>query len=147
MKLLNILLMACVMAVAGCGWINEKANREKCKNQLDALGCCVKCQQDYEPQNPLTLASLATNYSLTTRLFICPSSGHKAGQITNISQWADYVVNLNIDTNSPPDSILAYCKPENHKSKGCNVLYADNSIEWRTKEELEAELKKHGRVK
>ena len=126
----------------------ESARKVACMNNLYEIGKCVRLYQlGNNEQYPPDLSSLSTtNYAYASKLFICPSSGHKAGSISNVAEWTDYAFNFNVPSNAPPDSVIGYCRAENHKNEGGNVLFVDGHVEWFTMD-MYTNAVKQGRVK
>jgi len=124
----------------------EKARRSSCMGHLYQIGLGISLYRlDHNEQYPPRLGSWVTNYIDCPKLYICPSSGHKAGSMSNVTEWTDYVFINNLPSNAPPETIIAYCRPENHKNKGGNVLFVDGHVEWFTMA-MYANAVKQGRV-
>ena len=85
---------------------------------------------DHAEAFPSSFVAL-TNYMNNPKLYICPHSGKKVGQIETADQWADYILVTNLKEGSSSGLVHAYCKPGNHlDNKGINVLFVDGSVQW-----------------
>jgi hypothetical protein len=73
---------------------------------------------DYPP----TLASLARETD-RTNLFVCPGTGHKAGNMRNVEDWTDYIYVGNERDTQDPNVALVISPPENHGDKFGIVLW------------------------
>ena len=83
---------------------------------------------------PDTLSDLYPDYISDEDLsvFVCPNTGHRPGDGTNIDEWCDYVYVKGqrwTERGGRPTLVL-YEKPDNH-SDGRHELYSDGSVEWK----------------
>lgn len=69
-------------------------------------------------------------------VLICPVSGHKAGTLTNITDWTDYYYIAGLKESDPRECLLAYCNCPKHKRS--IVLKLDGAITLIKPKELEA---------
>ena len=99
-------------------------------------------RMDHSDQWPPSLAELAPDYVMAnSRIFWCPACGHPKGASTNLMDWTSYV-SAHLPSNAPPESVHAFCPPENHGGDGANVLFADGSVTWHTKELFDELIRK-----
>ena len=77
--------------------------------------------------------------------FVCPIPPRsKPGLLQNVNQWADYIYIPGHEVNSPPDSMVFYCPPENHGGRYGTVGFADMRVERLKKDKFYTLLKKQG---
>jgi prepilin-type processing-associated H-X9-DG protein len=118
-------------------WTHSNAKRTHCMCNLMQIGKMVKLySEEHSGACPASLQDL-TNFCTNPRLYICMSSGHKPGSITNISDWTDYTFIPNSGTNM----VLAFCPPKNHGGKGGNIMFVDGSVCWYSAEPFASVLK------
>lgn len=70
------------------------------------------------------------------KLFVCRGAAQQAGPTNNVDSWCSFVIVPGLTTNSSKNLPHAYCRIENHKGKGANVLFTDGSVYWLNKEEF-----------
>ena len=78
---------------------------------------------------PASLQDIAPLTSPVT--FHCPGDNERViGDISKVDDWSSFVyLPKNFKIKAPPSSIIiAYCKPENHKNRFLNVLFADGKV-------------------
>lgn len=117
------------------GRARERALRAICMNNLRQISLATKAfQKEHANQCPATLQDL-TNAFPYPKGYICRSTGHQPGALTNVNQWTDYFFVSQPGTNG----VLAYCPPDNHKGEGGNIVLVDGSVLWfKANEFLEA---------
>jgi prepilin-type processing-associated H-X9-DG protein len=115
-------------------------NRQKfvCASHLHDLGVAINI---YSKKNggqypaPNKWCDLIKDKNITEKDFICPSSK---------AEKCSYAINPNCEPNSPKDVILLFetkdgwnqfggselLTTENHKGKGCNILFNDGHVEF-----------------
>jgi len=131
----------------------EYAYRIICGANLRALGMAMhKYAIDYENKYPTVdkWCDLLLQYAgITEEKFICREAFKKGNQ-----KPCHYAINPNCEPNSPDDIVLLFetkggwnqfggpkiLTTENHKGKGCNVLFNDGHVEFIKTERL-VELK------
>jgi hypothetical protein len=69
---------------------------------------------------PPSFASLSD--TTNTSIFVCPYTGHKAGSLTNVEEWTDYIY-IGGASEGMCDVALLICPPENHGGKYGHVLW------------------------
>lgn len=108
----------------------ERASRTSCMSNLSHMGkACAMYSMDHGGPLPSTFLSLA-EYANNPRLFTCRSTKKMWGTLQTVDEWTDYVLVTNVFAVSQSDMVVAYCRPENHKNQGCNVLFVDGSVMW-----------------
>lgn len=127
----------------------EKPSRASCMSNLSQIGrACVMYSMDHNDALPTSFSQLQTAEA-PPKVFVCPLSKHKPGNLSEVDQWTDYVLVTNQTAASPAETIVAYCKPENHKGNGCNILLNDGSVIWSKTEDfsnLTVNVKAHSRI-
>ncbi len=109
-------------------------------SNLSAMGKAMKmCSMDNNTCFPSNWADLV-NYANNSKLWVCPSSHTSWGSITNLDQWADYILVANLKESDSPRAVLAFCPPKDHKGEGGNVLFIEGSVEWTRTEDFDALL-------
>lgn len=107
-----------------------KSPRSKCMAYLLQLGKAMKMySMDHNANCAMSFSEL-TNYANNAKLYICPTSGHLPGNISNVDEWADYVLVAGLRESDPKYSVHVFCLPEYHKGAGANVLFLDGSVQW-----------------
>ncbi len=113
---------------------HHSAKRHRCRMNLNQIVLACKMYAiDHNEEFPPSFLVL-TNHVSDARLFVCPGSDHKPGSLHTVDAWTDYVLVTNLSEQAPSGSVLAYCKPGNHRGQdgvtGINVVYVDGSISW-----------------
>lgn len=89
---------------------------DKCISNMSKIIAAYRDYADQHPgEAPDYISKLAATLSNEPALFICPLSGHKAGNIASVDQWADYTLAEDIQSTTNP--IVLVCGPENHAGK------------------------------
>ena len=121
----------------------------RCMSNLSQIGkACAMYSMDHDEALPTSFLGL-TNYLANAKVFVCKSSGHKHGPLHIVDEWTDYILVTNLSAASDSDLVLAYCKPENHKGKGANVLFIDGSVNWVTPDRfhtLSCDIVNHSKI-
>jgi prepilin-type processing-associated H-X9-DG protein len=122
----------------------------RCLSNLSQIGkACYMYSEEHGGAFPTAFSEITNQVDGCSRLFICKCSGNVPGPLSLVDQWSDYVLVTNISANSANAQILAYCKPENHRSVGANILYVDCSVEWSSRanfSNLTCNVEAHSRV-
>jgi len=123
------------------GMARERANRVSCMSNMKQLGlaCKAYATDDEQVRLPLTFKLLTpagnqnNPYITDPRVFICPSSGHQAGNLADVDSWSDYqlVAAGKTDSACGSETPLLVEKPENHHGKLGNTLYGDGHVSGR----------------
>jgi len=119
--------------------------RSYCWSNLNSLRSAISTYSDeFDGQYPTAnqWCDLLVRYTYTKKEeFICISAGEGR---------CHYAINPNVEPNSPSDIVLLFeakggwnqsggpelLAPENHRGKGCNILFNDGSIRFVRKEEF-----------
>ena len=116
----------------------ERARRAACMSHLSQIGkSCMMYAMDNNEKFPPDLKSLGDYVGNTPTMFVCPSSASVPGDFASVDEWSDYVLVPNRTEGHPPNSVLAFEKPECHQGKGGNILTVDGAVRWYRSEEYE----------
>ncbi len=113
----------------------------QCGTNLAVLGKAMRLYtNDYDGQYPIAdkWCNLLLEHVEIKGHFVCPSARPGKGR------YAHYAINPNVEPNSPPELVLLFettpgwnkfggaeiLSLENHKRKGCNVLFNDGHVEF-----------------
>jgi hypothetical protein len=83
-------------------------------------------------------SSLSVLTDVSPSLFVCPSSGHQPGAITNVDQWTDYIYVPDAQDWMRLDLAILIDPPENHKGKYGYVLFGGGWVEQLLTSEVRA---------
>ena len=79
---------------------------------------------------PDSLDVLPTWHPAVLRQYVCPATGHRAGDARRISSWSDYsYYGKGCRMNDSGSEILAACWPSNHHGRVGVILYMDGSAQ------------------
>ena len=107
-------------------WTSPEGLRTHCMSNLSQIGKALMLySKEHDGAFPKTIQAL-TNFCENPKLYICRSSGHTPGPITNLTDWTDYTYIPNPTTNM----VWAFCPPKNHNGTGGNILFVDGSVCW-----------------
>lgn len=134
-----ILLLIGAFCPMTCAREGERSRRARCASNLHQIGMAMDVYR-IDHTNIVSSFRCITNDANIPQLFVCPSSGHSPGEMTNLDQWNDYVMVTGATTAAPPDAIVVFCRPENHAGKGCNALCIDGYVHWLDVSELRKRL-------
>lgn len=100
-----------------------------CVNHFHEIGLGIaEYRADNHGRFPSSLSDV-TRYCTTPDSFVCPTTGHTAGSLSDVSKWTDYVFLPMAETNKTPSgTVVLYCPLVNHGWAGL-VLYADGSVQ------------------
>jgi len=85
---------------------------------------------DHQEAYPPDFRSIANTNYLEASLFICPSSGHRAGSLSNVNEWTDYAYVSGLTEVDPSGCVHLFCPPENHRGEGGMATFIDGHVEW-----------------
>ena len=116
----------------------QRSERARCKARMNHIGLSIRIYGDENDRaHPPSFRSLVESVpSMGASNFVCPASGSKGGVMEHVDEWTDFVLTTNRMDLAAERKITCYCRPSNHGSKGCGVLYSDGTVDWTTKEEL-----------
>ncbi len=130
MKTTLAILCLAILVIAAFPVARERMRRSQCINQLSGIGNSI---QQYSLQHtnslPRSFADLKPYMEGRSHIFHCPSSHHTIGTWEDLTAWCSYRLVAGPSQNSST-GIVAYCDPDNHGMKGCNVLFSDGSLMW-----------------
>ena len=136
---LAVQLMICVMillllpAVAAA---RGEARKTVCRSNLRQIGLAAAMYMSDNRSGPQDFQVLVKNgYVNGGDVFVCPSTGHKPGELTGVDSWTDYALVANHKESDPPDAVMAFTKPECYPGGGGNVLFLDGSVKWCPRED------------
>ncbi|MDD5519608.1 MAG: hypothetical protein PHI84_02205 [Kiritimatiellae bacterium] len=133
-----ILLLAPVCITDG-----HRSNRTQCMSNIRQIGISLSMYSvDHNERYPQDLQTLAITMKLPPRLFICPSSKHIAGSLSNLNEWTDYVYICDSSPTNDPNMPIVFEFPANHNGKGGNVLLNDGSVFWLNTKEFRKSIQK-----
>jgi len=130
---MRTLACACFVGLVGlaCGCAAKStkpdtAGKIRCLDNLQAVALVLRTSIPTEPDYPLTLTDTSnTNASL----FVCPSTGHKPGDMASVEEWSDYIYVGNLlDVAQDPKVALLICPPENHDGKYGYVVWLTREV-------------------
>ncbi|MFC1499080.1 hypothetical protein ACFLS1_11515 [Verrucomicrobiota bacterium] len=142
----TVVMLLCVLCFVGLKHMywqaKRKAPRAPCAANLSSIGRVMAVYAlDHNENFPTNFRSLVTNYVNHPKLFVCPKAKAQAGSISNVDKWTSYTLITNA---SDASDIWAFCTPNHHKGKGCNILHLDGSVWWVKTDEFEKLLKEQG---
>lgn len=132
-----------VVACAALGWWVMRqscfAHGVSCQVNLKHIGYGLRMYaREHRDRFPPKLGTLGKYVSYQSSLFVCPSeiigigSGNEPGSFETVDEWTDYSY-LRISKSYkriPPDTVLVYCDPKNHRGIGANVLIVGGQVHW-----------------
>ena len=155
-KTIKLVILAAVIIVLGCFFLLDVLLLPPCDHRgiacranLIGLGKAIKIYaNDFDNKYPTPdkwCDLLIQHTDVTEKEFICPSAGKGRSH---------YAINPNCKPKSPEDMVLLFetkggwnqvggpeiLTTENHKGKGCNILFNDSRVEFVKTERL-GELK------
>ena len=87
---------------------------------------CIPPRSHY----PTDLSLLSSN-DVSPKSFVCPGSLEKrAGQLTNVMEWMDYIYVAGLGPESPREIPVLICPPFHHTDAGVYVAFSDGSAKW-----------------
>jgi len=111
----------------------EMARRMICCNNLKQFILFMKMYAaDHDEMFPGTFNEPFGEYFKEGDLgvFVCRSSGHKAGSSTNIHEWSTYAYVSGLTEKDPSNCVVMFCLPQNHKGRGAYVGFLGGRVEW-----------------
>ncbi|MHC4215311.1 MAG: hypothetical protein ACYSWP_18265 [Planctomycetota bacterium] len=154
LSLATILIIIAVVAII-LPWLirlqfHGSRKLDICKNNLHQMAVVIhNYREDNEGKYPtpeIWCDLLQKPYTNTPEVFLCPSAPGEGAK-----GKSHYAINPNCEPNSPGDMVLLFetkggwnkqggpelLTTENHKEKGCNILFKDWSVKYIRTEELE----------
>jgi prepilin-type processing-associated H-X9-DG protein len=136
-----------------CG---EPATRTRCASNLRQLGQALALyRNEYGGANPPDWATLAYGEPvLSLDVWRCPLSNlpeldsndpaYRAAALIRPRQSSYIYLGQGQTDATPPQTVTAYDRLEDHQGDGTNVLFADGHVEWTTPKGLQAFLDHSG---
>jgi prepilin-type processing-associated H-X9-DG protein len=136
-------------------WVTEISPRVLCASNLRQIGQALALYRiDHGGINPpdwATLARIETELQLGA--FHCPLSdlpklednpdpAYRAAALIRPQQSSYIYLGQGQTDATPPQTVTAYDRLEDHQGDGTNVLFADGHVEWTTPKGLQTFLKK-----
>jgi hypothetical protein len=120
------------LVCVGCTQPQSDAGRTaelQCSNHLRRAALFLREAITEQPRYPSSLNEIYAD--VTNRsLFVCPATGHKAGKMTEIESWSDYIFVAKLpDVLNDPRVPVLICPPENHKGGFGLVMNLDGSVD------------------
>ena len=101
-----------------------------CMTQLWTIGgLCKQYADNHDGHFPEDWNQLPPH--LRAGLFVTQEHSSKAGNMTNVMEWTDFVYIHGMTTASPPNKIMAFLPPGHFKTRNCAVvLFANGKVTW-----------------
>ncbi|MFC1667121.1 type II secretion system protein [Candidatus Omnitrophota bacterium] len=117
------------MLLPTIGQARERARRTSCMNNLKQIGIALHLYAtDNMERFPESAQDLVDGgYIDTLEIFKCPSSN---SNIPDVADNGDYLYQPGLTESEDSVTPIACDKPENHKSRGGNVLYVGGHTKW-----------------
>ena len=140
-----VFLMLPALLLPALSSARGKAREIQCMNNLKQIGLCLRMYSNvYDEQFPpydgaRGLDVLRSSGFLDApKVFVCPSTDTKPAVrgVPFPEKTVDYVYIGGLSEADPPNSPIAYDKPENHSDSG-NVLFVDGHVKKYTGKEWE----------
>lgn len=112
----------------------ERAAQVKCKARLNHIGLAFR--EHGQTNGGVFPREFAMISWMGERSFVCPSSGNKPKPGEKIDAWSDFVLFPGRTRSIHRPTLLAHCRPEFHRNKGCGVLLTDGSVRFVVPSEL-----------
>jgi hypothetical protein len=106
-------------SVIGCSK-GQKSSDDPCAANMIAIWDRMN---DWEGDGDGFPPSLNVLTNVSPTLFVCPSSGHHPGAVTNVDQWTDYIYVPGAQDWMRLDLAVLIDPPENHKGEYGYVLF------------------------
>ena len=127
------------MLLPAISMARSRARQAKCASNLSIIGkASAMYSMDHDDKYPGKISEMDEIKS-NPAIAVCPSSGTVVGDPATIDTWSDYTI-IASKADASPDTVHAYCRSENHKGEGANVLYIDGSVAWTKADELDGIL-------
>ena len=130
--IIEFLIVACVvlaMIALLAPFVNitkARATKIYCANNLRQISLGLhKYSLDHSNVFPGSLGDLYPNYLSDQSAFDCPAS-----KSLGTKDAPDYVYKPGLTESSPPGTVIAQDKDENHKKAGMNLVRVNGSVEW-----------------
>jgi len=120
----------------------ERMQINRCQSHLcEILYYSKTYANDHEKTDPsslsIAMATIMTRHDVNVLhiadSLVCPASGHKAGSLSNIEDWADYAYVSGLRETDSEGCVLAFCLPENHGGTGANIAFLGH-VQWYSSE-------------
>jgi hypothetical protein len=103
--------------------------RNACRVNLLDLYTNARLGANVYEDLPMSLQGVAGVTERPT-MFVCPASGHRAGDPSHVEEWAEYGYVGGLPEAPGVRCVVAFCPPLHHGGAGANVLFNDSSIVW-----------------
>ena len=126
----SVYILIAAVPLAACSKQDRLARRgaDLCQKNMTAIWWALR---DWEGAGgdlfPASFDSL--NKTSNPAVFVCPSSGHPVGSMSNVDEWTDYIYlsGHGMDGGILADVGVLICPPENHAGQYGNVVWGDGS--------------------
>lgn len=137
MRILIAAVVVAVLVALGFHYFILPAKRfarwTYCKSCLSTLGgSCRQYGREHNGNCPTSWCDIAESLTqvdpLGLRLFRCTYNSEAPGSLTNVDEWADFILVPGVTLQDPPDTILAYEPAGNHRREGASVLFVNGAV-------------------
>ena len=127
---------ACLSVLTGCS--SAPPPTSGCSTNMMAIWWKMREWEGDGDRFPLSLDVLT---DAPPALFVCPSSGHHSGALTNVDAWTDYIYVPGAQDWMRLDLAVLICPPENHGGKYGHVVFGGGWVKQLPAAEVRALIK------
>lgn len=125
-----VITVVTTLLLIGCspGHLTTRRTTNLCMTNMMAIWWELKYWNFDGDSYPPSFDSLSKTSN--PALFICPSSGHAPGSMTNVNQWTDYIYlsGAQMDSSMLLDVATLICPPENHGGQYGHVVWGGGGV-------------------
>ena len=129
-------LLAAGLSVAIFFVLGRRSGRDQLYIRLcrGNIGCvllaCQMYASDHNGRFPDSWSDVRLYAGPVAEQFDCPAGGRDRGAISNVNDWADYVLVGGVTERDLPSTILIYEPLANHGGRGGHIVFANGTIKW-----------------